>query len=470
MRAQRFYEKTLQACADRPLADKLKAATNRQLEAREASCGELEDVEALKQLAADVRDHALSNLDTLLESFSETLERNGVHVHFADDARDARSIIVEVAEDRGVKSVVKGKSMVTEEIGLNKSLEERGIEVIETDLGEFIIQLAGQPPSHIVLPAVHLSTSEVAGIFREKIGYDGPPDPEALTKAARVFLRKKFAEADMGISGVNFALAEEGAWLVCTNEGNGRYVMNMPKTYVAVMGAERIVQGWQDASVMLKLLGRFATGQRITQYVNAAGGPCSVDGPEEVHLVILDNGRSKILSGRYWRMLRCIRCGACLNVCPVFELVGGQSFPGCYSGPMGSVLLPLMLGHDAAGQAAKACSLCRACMSTCPVKIPLADLLIELRSDLVSGGCCSMLEKAGMSLAAFLLGRPMLYRLSQRLLRLGLRPLSRDGWVKYMPSLPGGWTGRKDLPLPAKESFLTAMKKEDRKAQRKNNP
>jgi L-lactate dehydrogenase complex protein LldF len=450
-----FHELTSSACADEALRDKLRAATNRQRDGRVAICRELGDVEKFRDLAARLRDEILSDLDGFLACFAERVEARGVHVHWAADAAAAREAVLETAAAAGVTSVVKSKSMLTEEIGLNAAIEGEGIEVVETDLGEFIIQLLGQAPSHIVMPAIHLSAGEVNALFREKISYRGPPDAASLTMAARHHLRGKFARAGMGISGVNFAIAKEGLWTICTNEGNGRYVAGLPPLYVAVMGIERIVQDAASAAVILKLLGRFATGQRITQYLNLAGGPCRHDGPESVHLVIVDNGRTRILGSPYRSMLRCIRCGACLNVCPVFRTVGGQSFPGCYSGPMGSVLLPLQKGFDEAGATPKACSLCGICAEVCPVKIPLPDLLLELRADLVAERRGSVPERVGMRLAAGVLQSPLLYRAAQATARCVLGPLSRSGWVDSLPSIPGEWTKTKDFPVPAKESFFS---------------
>jgi L-lactate dehydrogenase complex protein LldF len=451
----RFLETTAGACEDPALGRKLDAATARQRAAREAVCEELGDVDAFRELAAGLRDKTLSRLDEVLSRFTERAERAGVRVHWADKAADACGIIRGIAREHGVERVVKSKSMVTEEINLTPHLEREGLEVTETDLGEFIIQLAAERPSHIVLPAIHMSAAEVDRLFREKIAYAGEPGAEALTKAARRHLRGKFRDAQMGVSGVNFAAADQGMWIVCTNEGNGRYVMTLPRVYVAVMGIERIVENMEAAAVLLKLLARFATGQRITQYVNIAGGPCGADGPEHVHLVLLDNGRSDILGTRYWPMLRCIRCGACLNACPVFRHVGGQTFPGPYSGPMGSVLLPLMLGLARAGSLPKASSLCSACANVCPVKIPLPDLLLELRSDLAKAGRGGFAERMGMSAAAWTMRHPLAYRTAKKLLRLALLPLSRNGWVKRMPSWPGQWTRVKDLPLPARKSYLS---------------
>ena len=459
-----FYKKTVTACKDTGLSEKLTNALEAQIEKRESICSELGDVEKFKKLGADVRDNVLANLDKHLEQFVKNVTAAGVKVHWAKDDAEARQIISDIAKENDVKTVVKSKSMITEEIELNHSLEAEGIEVTETDLGEFIIQVADQKPAHIVLPAIHLSRQDVAEIFKDKIGYTDTDEPKILTKAARKHLRDKFKNADMGISGVNFAIADQGLWTTCTNEGNARYVMTWPNIYVGVMGIERIVQDTDAASVILKLLARFATGQRITQYTNFSKGPCDADGPKHVHLVLLDNGRSGILSGKYRKMLRCIRCGACLNVCPVFRSIGGQSFPGCYSGPMGTVLLPLFQGFEKTGKLPNACSVCGRCSETCPVKIPLHDYILELRYDRSKTRFRDKLEKFGMGIVGWAMRNPFIYRFGQRFAHMGLWWFTgSDGWVKWMPSIPGKWTQVKDLPLPAKKTYY-AQSKDKRKS------
>lgn len=450
-----FYDNTVRACEDKTLSAKLNSALETQINSRQHICEELGDVEKFKQLGADVRDDILLNLDKYLLQFVERVSGAGVKVHWAQDASQAREIIQRIAKQRNIERVVKSKSMITEEIELNDALEEQGVQVTETDLGEFIIQVADQKPSHIVLPAIHLSRQDVANIFKDKIGYTDSDDPAVLTKAAREYLRDKFKNAQMGISGVNFAIAKEGLWTTCTNEGNARYVMTWPKVYVGVMGIERIMQDIDSASVILKLLARFATGQRITQYTNFSKGPCKADGPEEVHLVLLDNGRSEILKGKFWKMLRCIRCGACLNVCPIFRCVGGQNFPGSYSGPMGTVLLPLFKGFQETGSLPNACSVCGRCTDTCPVKIPLHDLILELRYERSKTRFRDHLEKMGMAVMAWAMRHPSLYKLGQRFARPGLMLFSRRGWVKWLPSIPGKWTQVKDLPLPSKKTYIS---------------
>ena len=453
-----FYKRTVRSCNDDTLAEKLFAATDRQCKGRDAICKELGDTEKFRNLAMDVRNDAICDLDKNLDIFTKNIAKQGVTVHWAEDAEEARKIISKIATDNNVKKIVKSKSMITEEIELNHALEDKDIEVTETDLGEFIIQLADHKPAHIVLPAIHLSTDDVTEIFKDHILYTGPSDPKALTRAARQHLRSKFKEAQMGISGVNLAVAEQGLWSICTNEGNGRYITNKPDIYVGVMGIERIVKDLNAAGVIFKMLGRFATGQRITQYVNFSHGPCENDGPTQVHLVLLDNGRSDILASKYWPVLRCIRCGACLNACPVFRNIAGQSFLGCYSGPMGTVLLPLLLGMQRAKNIPKACTLCGLCSEVCPVKIPLADMILELRSDSSEQKLGTFIEKFAMTMMAWVMSKPKLYKLGQKAARIALKPMSKDGWIGWLPSIPGKWTKVKDLPVPAKKTFLSQNK------------
>ena len=454
-----FYKKTVAACKDTQLSQKLTAALETQINSRLRVSGELGDVEKYKKLGADVRDDVLANLDTHLAKFVEMATAAGVNVHWALDAAQARTIITDIAKQNGVERIVKSKSMITEEIELNHALEAENIEVTETDLGEFIIQVADQKPSHIVLPAIHLSRKDVADIFKDKIGYTNGDEPSILTKAAREHLRQKFKNAQMGISGVNFAIADQGLWTTCTNEGNARYVMTWPDIYVGVMGIERIVKDTDSAAVILKLLARFATGQRITQYTNFSKGPCTDDGPKQVHIVLLDNGRSRILAGKFRKMLRCIRCGACLNVCPVFRCIGGQNFPGSYSGPMGTVLLPLFKGFEATGKLPNACSVCGRCTETCPVKIPLHDYILDLRYERSKTKHRDWLEKFGMGVIAWAMSHPFIYRFGHRFAHLGLWFFTgQDGWVKWLPSIPGKWTKVKDLPLPAKKSYYASIK------------
>ena len=344
--------------------------------------------------------------------------------------------------------------MVSEEIELNSFLEANGLSVVETDLGEYIIQLLGQKPSHLICPAVHLDKEEIAKLFSDKLGYNGPVDPEVMTKFARKILREKFINAEMGISGVNFAVADPGLLAICTNEGNGRFVTTKPRIHVALMGAERIVPDLESAAVMIKMLTRHATGQRITQHTSFTHGPSEQDGAREIHLVILDNGRSEILSSPYWEVLRCIRCRACLNACPVFRKIGGHPYGGAYSGPIGSMLSPLLLEQHHDPNLVKGSSLCGLCAEVCPTQIPTPEILTSLRNDLVRKKKTIIFERWMMSMWAFALRHPKCYKLGQWWMPKILKPFSKNGWVKFLPGPPSGWTRVKDLPLPAKKSFI----------------
>ena len=359
-----------------------------------------------------------------------------------------------IADRHNVRAVVKSKSMVTEEIGLNDALAEHGVEVVETDLGEWIIQLADQPPSHIIAPAIHLTRQDVADIFNRHApgGGDLAPDPDALCAFARQSLREKFLAADMGISGCNLAVAETGSMVLVTNEGNGRLVTSLPKVHVAVMGMERIVESWEQVDLLVSLLPRAATGQELNVYVNQITGPAKraqgeIDGPDELHLVILDNGRSDLIGGEFQEMLNCIRCGACLNVCPVYRQIGGHAYGWCYSGPMGAVLIPLLNQAEEAGELSNASTLCGACYDACPVKIPLQDLLLSLRRSRKDDK--PKAEQLAWKAWAMAWSNPTAYRLSTE-------SAAKIGRVLPAKAFPDGWTGGREIPRARKGRSLRA--------------
>lgn len=350
-------------------------------ERREAAAG-IANFQELRRAAANARHRAVADLPNLLERFADRVEEAGGRVFFAGDAAEATEYVVGVCRSRGARAAAKSKSMVTEEIGLNAALGDAGISVVETDLGEWIVQLAGQPPSHIIAPAVHMGRDDVAALFREHdVGGDSS-DPAALAGDARAALRAVFLAADVGISGCNFGVAETGTVCIVTNEGNGRLVTSVPPVHIVVMGMERVVADWGELDLMMSLLPRSATGQDLTAYVGMVTGPRrggEVDGPEELHVVVVDNGRSDVLGGDHRGILSCIRCGACLNVCPVYRRIGGHAYASPYPGPLGAVLSPL-LGVGGC-DLPLASSLCGACHEACPVMIPLQDLLLGLRRD-----------------------------------------------------------------------------------------
>jgi L-lactate dehydrogenase complex protein LldF len=344
---------------------------------------ELEDADGLREAARSLRSAAIARLPELLAQLADTVEAAGGKVHFAGDAEDASSYVVEIARRRGVKLAVKSKSMVTEEIGLSGRLEAIGVEAVETDPGEWAQQLDGEPPSHILAPAMHKSYDDWVRVLAAQ-GYDGGVDADAMTAFARRTLRRSFLEAGMGITGVNLAIAETGTLMTVTNEGNGRLTAGRPPVHVAVMGMERVVASWAEADLLLALLSRAGAGVSIGTYVNFVTGPRrpgDLDGPEELHLVIVDNGRSNVLGSASQEALNCIRCGACLNACPVFRQIGGHAYGDVYSGPIGAVIVPLLRDDEDAAELSHASSLCGACWKACPVAIPLHELLLQGRAD-----------------------------------------------------------------------------------------
>jgi L-lactate dehydrogenase complex protein LldF len=397
-------------------------------------------------------------LPDVLARFADNVLAAGGHVHWAVDAADANAYITGLARERGVHSVVKGKSMATEETALNDALEAEGIDVVETDLGEWIIQLAHQTPSHIIAPAVHLDRHQVRDILQPVAGPDRQLDsvPEHLAAFAREQLRARFLAADMGVTGCNLGVAETGSVVLVENEGNGRLSSTIPRIHVAVMGMERVVDTWDQLDLMINLLPRSGTGQHISTYTNIVTGPRregEVDGPDELHVVILDNRRSEVLGTELQEILSCIRCGACLNVCPVYRQVGGHAYGWVYSGPVGAVLTPLLASnHPEAAELPNASTLCGACMDACPVSIPLQDLLLTLRRR--NAAAEGRGEHAGWSAWASAWSRPLTYRASLKAAALG-RPLTR--FAAMAPGLRA-WGGGRSAPKPAARSFLQRWK------------
>ncbi len=406
--------------------------------------------------AQAIRDHTLARLDRYLGEFARNAEARGTKVFFAADAAEAVGYVRDLLAARGVRLVAKSKSMVTEEIELNRGLAEFGAEVVETDLGEYLVQLAGEAPSHITAPAVHMSRGEIAALLSRRHGRRLPEDPEALTGFVRGVLRETFLAAGVGISGVNFAVAETGSFVTVTNEGNGRMVTSLPPVHVAIMGMERIVPSFRDLGLMLPMLVASSVGRPVTAYLSFVNGPRrpgEVDGPEEVHVVVLDNGRSAILRSAYRSVLRCIRCGACQNVCPVYRQVGGHGYGSVYAGPIGAVVTPLLQGRDRAGDLPFASSLCGACDEVCPVGIPLSGHLLGLRADAVRGKGLADPETAAWRAWAAAWRRPETYRLTGLVARLGQLPLARGGRISRAPFPLSRWTGGRDLPAAAGETF-----------------
>lgn len=416
----------------------------------------LADVEGLREAARAIRAHALSHLDELLVQFEERVTANGGHVHWARDAAEAREIITRILNERGARAVTKGKSMVSEEIELNAHLEKCGIAPIETDLGEYIIQLAHERPSHIIAPAIHKTKGQVAELFERELKRPVEADPEELTKIARAELRQKFLQADIGITGANFAVAETGTVVLVTNEGNGRMVTSLPRVHVAVMGAEKVVPSMTDLMVFLAILAKSATGQKLSVYTTLVRGPRragELEGPEEFHLVLLDSGRIAQLGGPLREALSCLRCGACLNVCPVYRQIGGHAYGHTYPGPIGILLTAMLEGTQSVKELAHASSLCGACADACPVRIDIPKMLIELRREVDEGKIAPWIERVTFKLLTRVLTRPALYRLAARAGRVLQRPFVRGGAIGHLPLFLGDWTRTRDLPPVAARTF-----------------
>jgi L-lactate dehydrogenase complex protein LldF len=393
-------------------------------------------------------------MDFYLLQLEEKVKAAGGHVHWAQTADDANRIVLQIAKEHHVKMAVKSKSMATEEIGLNHALEQAGIQAIETDLGEYIIQLAGTGPSHIIVPAVHLKKEEIAALFSEKLDIHAPTDPIELARIAREILREKFLNAHMGISGGNFLVAETGTLVMVTNEGNGRMCTTMPDLHVAVVGIDKIVPNWESLIVFLKLLARSATGQKLSTYTQFITGPRREEGefgPKEFHLVLLDNGRSNVLRDPIGReVFKCIRCGACANVCPVYKNVGGFAYGWFISGPIGAILSPQMLGTKTARELPYASTLCGACADVCPVKIPIPTILRHLRRRVAQGDefaapTLPVTVRATAGLASLGLAQNWIYRFGTRLLPKVMSIFNRGNWIPDAPYPLSRWTSARPL-------------------------
>ena len=436
------------ALADGQLRSALRHATTLFGERRRSALATVPDWEGARDRARAIKDETLEHLDRYLEEFAANAERAGACVHWARDAAEACDIIGGIAERRGARTVVKSKSMASEEIHLNAALARRGIEPVETDLGEYIVQLAGETPSHIVVPAIHKTRAQIAALFAEKLGIAPSDDVTTLAAAARQALRRRFAEADLGISGVNFAVAETGTILILENEGNARLTTSLPRTHVALMGIEKVIPRFADLEVFLKLLPRSGTGQVLTAYQSLITGTkrrLQDEGPEELHIVVLDNGRSRMLASPVTRQaLACIRCGACLNACPVYRQIGGHAYGSVYPGPIGAVLSPQLFGLARSAALPYASSLCGACRDVCPVKIDIPALLLHLRAQVVAGrvGDPRSLERLAFRIYTAVMVRPRLFAWLMRAVRS----------LRIMPPL-GAWTKWRDLRPLAPQSF-----------------
>ncbi|MDP4106258.1 MAG: LutB/LldF family L-lactate oxidation iron-sulfur protein [Bacillota bacterium] len=415
----------------------------------------------------EIRQHVLENLDYYLEQLSENVAKRGGHVFFAKTAEDARDYIAGVVKKKNAKKIVKSKSMVTEEISLNKALEQEGCDVVETDLGEYILQIDDHdPPSHIVVPALHKNKEQIRDVFEKKLGYKGTSKPEELAACAREVLRQEYLTADVGITGCNFAVAETGSFSLVTNEGNADLVTALPKTQITVMGMERIVPSFEEMEVLVSMLTRSAVGQKLTSYITVLTGPreeLDVDGPEEFHLVIVDNGRSDILGGDFQSILQCIRCGACINVCPVYRHVGGHSYNSIYPGPIGAVLTPLLGGYDDFKELPYMSSLCGACTEVCPVKIPLHELLLKHRQVIVEKeGKAPISEKLLMKAFGLGAASPALYKIASKMAPAAMSPFTAGEKISKGPGPMKAWTEIREFPAPTKERFRDWFKNREK--------
>ena len=436
---------------------------------RQKMVEELGHWEAWRERASQIRNHVLDNLDAYLYQLSEKVTENGGHVFFAATKEEATQYILQVAQAKRAKKIVKSKSMVTEEIGMNHVLQQAGIEVIETDLAEYILQLDGDAPSHIVVPAIHKDRQQIRRVLHDRLGYDGPDTPEAMTRFIRQKIREDFLSADIGITGCNFAVAETGSVCLVTNEGNARMCTTLPKTHIAVMGMERLAPTFEEVDVLITLLARSAVGARLTGYNTWLTGPReagNVDGPEEFHLMILDNGRSQVLGSAFRDVLRCIRCGACMNTCPAYRHIGGHGYGSIYPGPIGAVISPLLGGYRDFKDLPYACSLCTACDSVCPVQIPLSKLILRHRRVMAEQGMTPKAEQRAIKMFAYANSHPGLWKVGMVAGAQAASWFIKGGKAPLNIGAIGDWTEARDLPEADGESFRSWFKKHQAKEQK----
>ncbi|MBM08905.1 MAG: iron-sulfur cluster-binding protein [Magnetovibrio sp.] len=433
---------------------------------RKEAARRLPEFEGLRDQAKTIKDHVLENLDFYLERFEERVIEGGGELHWCGDADAAQKKILDICRKANAKTVTKSKSMIGEEIAINEFLEKNNIEPIETDLGEYIIQLRGETPSHIIAPAVHLNMGQVEDTFREKHTTLEPgrklDEPQRLLEEARSQLRDKFLNADVGITGANMLIAETGSTVLVTNEGNADLTHTLPRIHIVIATLEKVVPTLEDATSILRVLARSATGQEMSVYTTFCTGPKKSkdeDGPDEYHVILLDNGRSELLGSEFQDMLRCIRCGACLNHCPVYQTIGGHAYGWVYSGPMGAVLIPALIGLDRAGDLPNASTLCGQCEAVCPMRIPLPGLLRAWRTKQFEGSEKNTLGKILLKVWVTFVKSPKLYRGAMNFILMILEIFGRkSGGFQWLP-LAKGWTQSRDFPSPAGPTFVSQWKK-----------
>ncbi|MCB9138094.1 MAG: iron-sulfur cluster-binding protein [Caldilineaceae bacterium] len=469
-----YKERVDAALHDKHLRIALDRATSR-MKTQRADAMAAIDGERLRTQVRKMKSYVLRNLPDLLETLESNLTANGAHVHWAADGEEADRIILDIARQANVQKAVKAKSMTSEEIHLNGILQQAGIKVVETDLGEYIIQLADEPPSHIIAPVIHKRIEDISQVFQRELDMPPTMDPSAMTGAARQILRREFLSADLGISGCNFAIAETGTICIVTNEGNGRMVSSMPRVYIAVMGIEKLVPTVEDAFLQYQALCRSATGQQCSVYLSMTSGPRRADhpdGPEEFHVVLMDNGRLNMLARGYGEALMCVRCGACLNACPVYREIGGHAYGSTYSGPIGAVISPL-LNTDVtdADKLPHASSLCGACRDACPVKIDLPRLLLNERADQVAEGDTAWFDRQAIRAFADTMKSPGRYAAAASFARTGSNLLAgmSGGNITFMPPPFSAWTQSRDFPPFAKKSFRRQWRERQERRKRIGN-
>ncbi len=479
--SQNFKSAAKAALLDENLRRALNRAEGGFVATRKKAVAELKNFEDYRTYGQQVKDHTLKHLHYYLTKFESNVIKSGGHVHWAVNGAQANKIILDICSRTNARKITKGKSMVSEEAATNESLENQGYEVIETDLGEYIIQLANEYPSHIIAPAVHKSKQNITELFDQhhsKLGYNKVTKSEDIVNQARQILRTHFCTADVGITGANFLIADTGSAVIVTNEGNGDLTASLPRVHIITASIEKVIPDMVSLGGFLRLLGRSATGQAMSVYTTLFNGPkrkADLDGPDEFHIVLLDNGRSDILQSKYQDILRCIRCGACLNHCPVYRNVGGHAYGWVYPGPVGSVLTPLLVGQTAAMDLPNVCTLNGRCQTVCPVKIPLPSLLRQHRADLTQMGATSWTQKLGLWCWYSLASRAKRYnQMNTILIRIlaifqALKPTAKRGRFRWLP-LTRAWTATRDFPAPAQTTFQQQWKTAEREKTTRKTP